>query len=173
MAPELRTFARLAVAAEMELMEMSCRRPGEAWSLPAIAARVLAFSARRNGAEKLSRAGIDSANKPSDWARAGHAGILDALNPTRHKGNRGSDPRLLGLTMGGLFVAHAGSDPVHQRSSAPRVRPFLTLGHLAGGHNAVCGAICRADLARQRLRSRDGHFRPTVHAEDFFCRPAH
>jgi hypothetical protein len=56
-APELRTFARRAVAAEMELMEMSCRRPGEAWSLPAIAARVLAFSARRNGAEKLSRCG--------------------------------------------------------------------------------------------------------------------
>jgi hypothetical protein len=54
---ELRTFARRAVAAEMELMEMSCRRPGEAWSLPAIAARVLAFSARRNGAKKLSRCG--------------------------------------------------------------------------------------------------------------------
>jgi hypothetical protein len=49
--------------------------------------------------------------------------------------------------MGGLFVAHAGSDPVHQRSSAPRVRPFLTLGHLAGGHNAVRGAICRVDVA--------------------------
>ena len=31
-----------AGAAEMELMEMSCRRPGEAWSLPAVAAPALA-----------------------------------------------------------------------------------------------------------------------------------
>jgi hypothetical protein len=29
-------------AAEMELMEMSCRRPGEAWSLPALAAPAVA-----------------------------------------------------------------------------------------------------------------------------------
>jgi hypothetical protein len=36
---------------------MSCRRPGEAWSLPAFAAPALAFSARRHGAEKLSRCG--------------------------------------------------------------------------------------------------------------------
>jgi hypothetical protein len=29
-------------AAEMELMEMSCRRPGEAWSIPALAAPAVA-----------------------------------------------------------------------------------------------------------------------------------
>jgi len=38
-------------------MEMSCRRLGEAWSLPAIAAPALAFSARWHGAEKLSKSG--------------------------------------------------------------------------------------------------------------------
>jgi hypothetical protein len=31
-----------AGAAEMELMEMSCRRPGEAWSVPALAAPAVA-----------------------------------------------------------------------------------------------------------------------------------
>ena len=36
---------------------MSCRRLGEAWSLPAIAAPALAFSARWHGAEKLSKSG--------------------------------------------------------------------------------------------------------------------
>ena len=43
--------------AHLELMEMSCRRLGEAWSLPAIAAPALAFSARWHGAEKLSKSG--------------------------------------------------------------------------------------------------------------------
>jgi hypothetical protein len=46
-----------AGAAEMELMEMSCRRPGEAWSVPALAAPALAFSARRHGVDKLSKSG--------------------------------------------------------------------------------------------------------------------
>jgi hypothetical protein len=45
------------------------------------------------------------------------------------EGNRGSDPRLLGLTMGGYLIAHSGSDPVDQRSSAPRVRPMRNLRH--------------------------------------------
>jgi len=35
------------------------------------------------------------------------------------KGSRGSDPRLLGLTIGGLLDAHLGCDPVHQGSSMP------------------------------------------------------
>jgi hypothetical protein len=45
--------------------------------------------------------------------------------------------------------------------------------HPIGGHNAGCGAVCRADVARQQLRSRTvidylhgSKFRPTVHAED-------
>jgi hypothetical protein len=35
------------------------------------------------------------------------------------KGSRGSDPRLLGLTMGWLLDRTLGSDPVHQGSSRP------------------------------------------------------
>src|SRR3979411_3122063 len=35
------------------------------------------------------------------------------------KGSRGSDPRLLGLTMGWLLDRTLGSDPVHQGSSMP------------------------------------------------------
>ena len=46
------------------------------------------------------------------------------------EGSRGSDPRLLGLTMGGYLIALSGSDPVDQRSSAPRVRPMRNLRHL-------------------------------------------
>jgi hypothetical protein len=46
------------------------------------------------------------------------------------EGSRGSDPRLLGLTMGGYLIALSGSDPVDQRSSAPRVRPTHNLRHL-------------------------------------------
>jgi len=38
----------------MELMEMSCRRPGEAWSLPAVAAPALAFWARRRGVDNAA-----------------------------------------------------------------------------------------------------------------------
>jgi hypothetical protein len=46
------------------------------------------------------------------------------------EGSRGSDPRLLGLTMGGYLIAHSGSDPVDQRSTAPRVRPIPKLARL-------------------------------------------
>jgi hypothetical protein len=35
------------------------------------------------------------------------------------KGSRGSDPRLLGLTMGWLLDRTLGSDPVHRGSSRP------------------------------------------------------
>ena len=35
------------------------------------------------------------------------------------RGSRGSDPRLLGLTMGWLLDRTLGSDPVHQGSSRP------------------------------------------------------
>jgi hypothetical protein len=54
-----------------------------------------------------------------------------AGHPTKSvKGSRGSDPRLLGLTMGGYLIARSGSDPVDQRSTAPRVRPIPKLAHL-------------------------------------------
>ena len=46
------------------------------------------------------------------------------------EGSRGSDPRLLGLTMGGYLIALSGSDPVDQRSTAPRVRPIPKLARL-------------------------------------------
>jgi hypothetical protein len=46
------------------------------------------------------------------------------------EGSRGSDPRLLGLTMGGYLIALSGSDPVDQRSTAPRVRPIAKLARL-------------------------------------------
>src|SRR6516162_547465 len=36
--------------------------------------------------------------------------------------SRGSDPRLLRLTMDGYSTAHVGSDPAHQESSRPKVR---------------------------------------------------
>jgi hypothetical protein len=46
------------------------------------------------------------------------------------EGSRGSDPRLLGLTMGGYLIALSGSDPGDERSTAPRVRPMHKLRHL-------------------------------------------
>ena len=46
-----------AGAAEMELMEMSCRRPGEAWSMPA-------FSGARSGRRAVVIAG--SVHKKQD-----------------------------------------------------------------------------------------------------------
>jgi hypothetical protein len=51
-------------------------------------------------------------------------------NAEDKEGSRGSDPRLLGLTMGGYLIAHSRSDPVDQRSTAPRVRPMHKLRHL-------------------------------------------
>jgi hypothetical protein len=64
-----------------------------------------------------------TASRSSDPARRGR-------QLRRREGSRGSDPRLLGLTMGGYLIAHSGSDPVDQRSSAPRVRPMRNLRHL-------------------------------------------
>jgi Peptidase dimerisation domain len=57
----------VALARVRDLLLRACRRQGAAWSLPAIAAPVLAFSARRHGPRNCPGAGIDSANKPSDW----------------------------------------------------------------------------------------------------------
>jgi hypothetical protein len=42
---------------------------------------------------------------------------------TGFRWSRGSDPRLLRLTMDGYSTAHLGSDPAHQESSRPKVRP--------------------------------------------------
>jgi hypothetical protein len=63
-----------------------------------------------------------TASRSSDPARRGR-------QLRRLEGSRGSDPRLLGLTMGGYLIAHSGSDPVDQRSTAPRVRPMHNLRH--------------------------------------------
>jgi hypothetical protein len=43
---------------------MSCRRPGEAWSLPAVAAPALAFWARRRG--------VDNAAVGKEFFKSGH-----------------------------------------------------------------------------------------------------
>src|ERR1700674_2599445 len=48
----------------MELMEMSCRRPGSALSRPAVAAPALAFWARRRG--------VDNAAVGKEFFKSGH-----------------------------------------------------------------------------------------------------
>src|SRR6266404_7642405 len=54
---------------------------------------------------------------PSARARPGGGDFGGATEAA--KGSRGSDPRLLGLTMGWLLDRTLGSDPVHQGSSMP------------------------------------------------------
>jgi hypothetical protein len=44
------------------------------------------------------------------------------------KGSRGSDPRLLGLTMGRLLDRTFGGDPVHHGSSMPYSHPIVNSG---------------------------------------------
>jgi hypothetical protein len=72
--------------------------------------------------------------KPAQWAGPGRRHRSRSSDPARRgrqlrrrEGSRGSDPRLLGLAMGGYLIAHSGSDPVVQRSSALRVRPMHNL----------------------------------------------
>jgi hypothetical protein len=61
---------------------------------------------------------------------------LPSFNQGGPKETGGATPGFPGLTMGGYLMAHAGSDPVHQSSSAPRVRPAVKLGHRIAVHNA-------------------------------------
>jgi hypothetical protein len=64
--------------------------------------------------------GAATASRSSDPARRGR-------QLRRREGSRGSYPRLLGPTIGGYLIAHSGSAPVNQRSTAPRVRPMHNL----------------------------------------------
>jgi hypothetical protein len=78
-----------------------------------------------------------------------------SLGRRTQKGSRGSDPRPLGLTMGGYLITHSGSDPVDQSSSATRVRPSPKLACLLA--NAECCRLQKFDrkAGGYRLYHRD------------------
>jgi hypothetical protein len=78
----------------------------------------------------------------------------------KHKGNRGSDPRLLGLTMGTLLARTLGSDPVEQGSRLPRVGPIPKLEHRIGVHNGHHGLSKRL-TALTTLRRQSPEQRPS------------
>jgi hypothetical protein len=61
--------------------------------------------------------------------------------------SRGSDPRLLGLTMGGYLIAHSGSDPGASKFVRTfRVRPIPKLGRSAGNWKVEQRARARHSL---------------------------
>jgi hypothetical protein len=132
-----------ADAAEMELMEMSCRRPREAWSLPAVAAPALALWARWRG--------VDNAAVGKEFFKSGHR--------FRQQG--------VGFSVGSmrLFAQPLIGSPVHaarllrkrvQRVVAP-AEPHLD--HLRSAHCATYGNL---PLARvdQPQASPTGEARP-------------
>jgi hypothetical protein len=61
----------------------------------------------------LSPVGIPTSHQPDAPSLGGPGSVQ------KHKGNRGSDPRLLGLTTGTLLARTLGSDPVEQGSRLP------------------------------------------------------